>query len=92
VIQLICAMQANSPGAINHPFQCVTDHCIHYIDQLVKFNCGMAKTTFVNINEQILTVSWKNSIFVYGINFAVKCLSCVTRKVGVSIIKIPNCL
>jgi len=40
VIQLICTMQANSLGVINHPFQYETDHQIHYIDQFVKFDCG----------------------------------------------------
>jgi len=45
VIQLICAMQANSLGTIYHPFQFKADHWIRYIDQLVKFDCGKAKTT-----------------------------------------------
>ena len=60
MIQLICTMpmQAKSLRAINHPNQYETDHRIHYIDQLVKFNYGTATTNivtmFVNMNEQVL--------------------------------------
>jgi len=31
--------------SLNHLFQYETDHWIHCIDQLLKFNCGTAKTT-----------------------------------------------
>ena len=67
MIQLICTMpmQAKSLQAINHPNQYDTDYRIHYIDQLVKFDYGTATTnvvtTFVNINGQILRISWKHS-------------------------------
>ena len=68
VIQLICTMpmQAKSLWAINHPNQYDTDHRIHYIDQLVKFDYGTATTnvvtTFVNINGKTLRISQKHSI------------------------------
>ena len=68
VIQLICTMpmQAKSRWATNHPDQYETNHRIHYIDQLVKFDYGTATTnvvtTFVNINGQILRISRKHSI------------------------------
>ena len=43
-----------------------TDHRIHYIDQLMKFDYGTAATnvvtTFVNTNGQVLRVSRKSSI------------------------------
>ena len=68
VIQLICTipMQAKSLRATNHPNQYETNHRIHYIDQLVKFDYGTATTNvmtmFVNINGQILRISRKHSI------------------------------
>ena len=63
VIQLMCTMpmQAKSLRAINHPNQYDTDHRIHYIDQLVRFDYGTATTngvtTFVTINGKILQIS-----------------------------------
>ena len=68
VIQLICTMpmQAKSLRATDHPNQYEANHQIHYIDQLVKFDYGTATTNivtmFVNINGQILWISWKHSI------------------------------
>jgi len=59
MVQLICTMQANSLQAINHQFQYETSYWIDYIDQLVKFDCGTAKTAFVDMNGQILTISGK---------------------------------
>jgi len=77
-IHLICAMQANSPVVINYLFHYETDLLIFYIDQLVKFNCGMAKLCYDYVCEH----KWENpnSILENSIcDFSIKLLYCFTE-------------
>jgi len=52
MIQLIFAMQANSLGAISHPFQYEADNWINYITCEIQLWNGKnyVMTTFVEIN------------------------------------------
>ena len=74
MIQLICTLSWTT----NHPSQYEVTRSIYYIDSLVKFNYGSAASnvavTFVNINGQILLISWKHSILRFNKCFKVATL------------------